>query len=251
MSEDAARGRSQRRRTLASLAALGLIWAAAAVAAPGPDADWAELSSAQRAALAPLQSEWAAMDSGRRESWLELAERFPSMPAAERQRLQARMAAWARLSPADRGQTRLQFQEAQRWSPEERQSRWEAYQSLHPQARKALAERWKLEAAAQARPQAGANPVKRNLVEPAPPRAAPPTAASPTSVRAGVGATTQPMLRPGEQPPYHQPGLPKIVATDAFVDPVTLLPRRGPQGAAATPAPKPTRPASTAKPRRP
>jgi hypothetical protein len=42
------------------------------------------------------------------------------------------------------------------------------------------------------------------------------------------------------QPPAHQQtGLPKIAATPGFVDPVTLLPRRGPQGAAAVEVPAP------------
>jgi hypothetical protein len=37
--------------------------------------------------------------------------------------------------------------------------------------------------------------------------------------------------------------MPKIAATESFVDPVTLLPRRGPQAAAMLAPPKPARPA--------
>ena len=151
------------------------------------------------------------------------------------------MSAWSRLSPAERGAARLQYREAQRWTPEERQERWQAYQSLHPQARKVLAERWKLEAAADAKGEPPGAAGKHNLVEPVPPSVSPSRAASPTSVRSRSGATTRPMLTTGAEPPHQQPGLPKIVATDAFVDPATLLPRRGPQGAAmaAPPAAQP------------
>jgi hypothetical protein len=147
--------------------------------------------------------------------------------------MQTRMAEWASKSPADRGTARLQFQEAQQWTPEERQERWEAYQSLDPQARQVLANRWKLEAAAQARRQP-ANPAtdKRNIVETSAPAVVPRKPATPTSERARSGATTQPMLSSRSAPAHHQPGLPKIAATSTFVDPATLLPKRGPQGAA-------------------
>jgi hypothetical protein len=145
------------------------------------------------------------------------------------------MAEWARRSPSERGQARLQFQEAQRWTPEERHERWEAYQSLAPQARQVLAERWKLEQAARAR--AGVAPApadKRNVLEAPAPVVAPRQSATPTSVRARSGATTQPMSRPRVEPPHHQTGLPKIAATPSFVNPATLLPKQGPQGAAVT-----------------
>lgn len=214
-----------------TLALLGVVLACTVQAAPGADAAWSQLTAAQRAALAPLQAQWAGIDPDRREMWLEVAQRFPAMPAEERARMQARMTEWSRLSPAERGQVRLQFQEAQRWTPQERQARWEAYQSLHPQARHVLAHRWKLEAAAQA-------------TAPDQPRAAgalglaPPQAATSTSVRAPAGATTQPISRAGS-------GTPPLAARPAevgnLVDPNTLLPRRRPSAAETGAAPAPAR----------
>jgi hypothetical protein len=58
-------------------------------------------------------------------------------------------------------------------------------------------------------------------------------------VQAKPGVTTNPIsVRPA--PPLHQqPGLPKIAATPEFVDKRTLLPQRGPQGAATEPPRKP------------
>lgn len=211
------------------LALAGLAGAQAAPDSPG----WNQLSAGQRTALAPLKTSWQTMDDDQRQKWLELAARFPTLSPAERERLQQRMVEWSRLSPAERGQARLQFQEAQRWSPQEREDRWEAYQSLDPQARQVLAERWKLEAAAQAKARAEPPPAdKRNVLEPGAPALAPRQAATSTSVRARSGATTQPISSPKPEPPHHQTGLPKIAATPSFVDPATLLPKRGPQGAA-------------------
>jgi hypothetical protein len=213
----------------ARLAALLLVLAAAGASA-APER-WQDLSAQQRSALAPLQASWPGIDADRREKWLEVAARFPKLTPDERQRLQQRMVEWARLSPAERGKARLQFQEAQRWTPQERQERWEAYQSLDPQARQVLADRWKLEEAAK-RPQSPRPETKRNVVEATAPAVAPRQVASPTSVRARQGATTKPISQPKAEPPHHQPGLPKVAATPGFVDPATLLPKRGPQAAA-------------------
>lgn len=194
---------------------------------------WQELTPQQRIALAPLKTQWDALDTDRRGKWLEVAARFPSLSPAERERMQTRMSEWAGKTPADRGAARLQFQEAQRWTPQERQERWEEYQSLDPQARLVLANRWKLEAAAQAsRPPGSSTTDKRNIVETSAPAVLPRRPATPTSERARSGATTQPMSRSRTEPAHHQPGLPKIAATPTFVDPTTLLPKRGPQGAA-------------------
>lgn len=189
---------------------------------------WQELDAQQSAALAPLQAQWADIDADRREQWLALARRFPSLSGAERDRMQARMADWARLSPDERGSARLQFNEAQRWSPEERQQRWEAYQSLHPQARQILAHRWKLEEASRVK-QTSEAPTKRNRLETPPRTAEPPRTASPTTVRARSGATSRPITPAAADTPTPPIGSPKVAATPPFVDPATLLPQRGPQ----------------------
>ena len=65
------------------------------------------------------------------------------------------------------------------------------------------------------------------------PRPAPPArSVAPSVVPARPGATTTTVTTPAAPPLHHQPGLPKIAATPGFVDPATLLPQRGPQGAA-------------------
>lgn len=206
---------------------------AAPAATDGGGPAWSTLTQPQRRALAPLEKDWAHIDASRKQKWLEIAARYPTMPESERQRMQERMAEWARLSPTERGKARLSYQEAKQLSPQERQARWEAYQALPEDQRKALADR------AQPQPDKPRLPAsaplvvvpKQNLVASAP---AKPTAkpVAPTVVQASPGATTRLMTRPAAPPAHHQPGQPKIAATPNQVDRSTLLPKRGPQAAA-------------------
>ena len=208
--------------------------------AAGPS--WAALSVQQRQVLAPLQRDWLQLDAARKAKWLEVANRFPSMPEAERQRVQERMADWARMTPAERGRARLNFQEAKQLSPEERQQRWEAYQALPDERRKALAERAKPVESTR-KPGDGAPPLAGAV--PKKPAEAPRAAASgplvkpvaPTIVQAKPGATTTLMTHPAAPPAHQHPGQPKIAAKPDQVNRTTLLPRSGPQATAAASAP--------------
>jgi hypothetical protein len=65
-------------------------------------------------------------------------------------------------------------------------------------------------------------------------------------VQRGAGATTNLVSKPAAPPLHQQAGLPKVAATPGFVDPATLLPRRGAQGAAVR-SPEPPEPRSKNK----
>ena len=229
-------GKHSFRTLLAGLLVLHLGAAMAADLARSPG--WNGLSIAQKQALAPLQRDWATLDEQRKEKWLEVAARFPAMSADERARVRERMTEWARLTPSERARARLQFQEAQQLPAAERQARWQAYQSLSPEERSKLAQRAKpvikAASAPDNPPRVAATPAassgKRNIVQAT---ALPPSrAVSPTVVQAKPGATTTSMATKVTPPAHHQTGLPKIAATPGFVDSATLLPKRGPQGAA-------------------
>jgi hypothetical protein len=212
---------------------LAVLLAACALAAQAADgAAWARLTPAQQQALDPLKADWATLEPERRAKWLEVAQRFSTMSAAERQRLHSRMAEWARLSPAQRRTARLQFQEARRVSPEDRQAAWKAYQALPQEQRQRLAQQSRpaTKAAAPAPASTSAPKAKVNVVQSSTP--ARPRAVSAAVRQARPGATTSPMNQTPHPPAAIQHGLPKIAATPGFVDPATLLPRRGPQGAA-------------------
>jgi hypothetical protein len=198
---------------------------------------WEALTPEQRQALGPLQRDWPSLDASRRSKWLEVATRFPRMSADEQRRLQERMTQWTRLTPAERERARLQFQETRQLPADEKRARWEAYQALSEEERQALAQRAEKPAKGGSRTDngtrratTGSGTAKNNLVElrPAPPA----RSVAPSVVTARPGATTTTVTTPAAPPLHHQPGLPKIAATPGFVDPATLLPRRGPQGAA-------------------
>ena len=225
---------------LAMLLSVGLIVPVAAqpVLAPKPASAavrvetgpaWNDLPASQQAALAPLKQHWAGIDSNRKTKWLVVSQRFPAMPAAERERVQARMAEWATLTPTERGKARQSFQELRNLHPDDRQALWEAYRALPDEQKRELAQRAKPPARA-AEPASGATP-KRNLSVSPPPTVA--KVVAPTVVQARPGATTTLLTKAPSPPAHHQPGLPKITATEGFVNPATLLPNRGPQGAAA------------------
>lgn len=218
---------------LIALAALAL----PAAAEDGPR--WRDLSASQREALRPLEREWPSIDEARKQKWLEIASRYPSLPPAEQARISARMTQWSTLSPKERGKARQNFEEARQLTPQERQARWEAYQALPPEQRRQLATRQPPAARENGRrepPQ-----TKSNLV-PNPAYAPPPRPVAPTVMQAAPGATTSLIGKRPAPPSHQQPGLPKITATPGFVDKSTLLPQRGPQGAATRPAPAPSAP---------
>jgi hypothetical protein len=230
-----------RLRRLALAIAAALLTGGAVLAQEAGPA-WSSLSPAQRTALAPLQRDWSGIDGPRKQKWLEIAARFPAMPPAERARVQARMTEWARMTPQERGRARLQFQEARQVPPQERQARWEAYQALPPEQKAELKQRATPPAPA-SRPPASAS--RKSNIVPNPGYAAPARPVAPTMVQATPGATTTLVTRPPAPPAHQQTGLPKIAATPGFVDSKTLLPKRGPQGAAAV-RPAPPAPAAPA-----
>lgn len=205
---------------------------------PGTGPSWASLSPGQREALAPLSRDWDSLDASRKQKWLEISDRYPGMSPAKRERVQQRMGEWARMTPEQRTQARANFQQSKRLPPEERQAQWQAYQSLSPETRQALAER------ASPAPKAvrkadrlrnaplDAQAPKTNLVDDAP-TVGGGRLVAPTLIQGGPGATTSLINRPAAPPAHQQPGLPKISAGQDMVDRSTLLPKRGPQGAGA------------------
>lgn len=216
-------------------------WSQPAAARAEVGTKWSELTPAQRTALKPLERDWSSIEADRKQKWLQIAGRMPGMPSAERERVQARMTEWARLSPQQRGQARLNYQEAKQVPPQDRQARWEAYQALSAEQKRQLQ-------AKAARPVPPANPrtgttpaarndrmeraqAKSNIVQ-NPSYAAPLKPVAPTVVQAQPGVSTTLMSKRPTPPAHQQTGLPKITATPGFVDKTTLLPQRGPQGAA-------------------
>lgn len=210
-----------RRAALAFALAAASLLAVPAFAEEGPA--WHSLAPEQRKVLAPLERDWSTLPAARKSQWLEVARRFPTLPEARRQRIQERMTDWARMTPEQRAGARLRYSESRQLTPEERQQRWQAWQALPEDKKREYAAPRREPRAAPAAKAPGTAPVRP---------------VGPALVQ-GPGATTtfvnpNPALAPGRQ----QSGVPKIATTDGFVDRETLLPQRGPQGAAIQPAPR-------------
>jgi hypothetical protein len=193
---------------------------------------WSALSPRQKTALKPLEADWNRIDATRRSKWLEIADRFHTMPPAEQARIQDRMTEWAKMTPRDRGQTRLNFREAQQVPVQERKAKWEEYKALAPEQRKQLAAKAVPPARKPTNDLSGEAAAAKSNVVPNSSYAPKPKQIAPTVAQAQPGATTN-LITKRPAPPVHQPaGLPKIAVTPGFVDQSTLLPKRGPQGAA-------------------
>lgn len=224
-------------------------------AVEGP-AEWRALTRQQRETLQPLAGQWHQMDDTAREKWLNVADRYKRLSPAEQRRVRERMARWSDLAPQARGEARLRFQQSRQLPAEERQRKWEAYQSLPVETREALSRRAQRQArpvelprdmtgprearqvhATQQRGEQTRSNEKSNVVPRTPAHARPGAmVVAPAVIKAGPGATTRLLTQPPAPPAHQQAGLPKINSAGPFVDPVTLLPRKGAQGAAITPS---------------
>lgn len=102
---------------------------------------WGKLSSAQREALAPLETSWEDMGALRKRKWLKIAERFSQMSAQERMLAQDRMLEWVSLPVAQRREARGVFTESVEKIPQDVQvMKWNEYLNLPKQERERLTE---------------------------------------------------------------------------------------------------------------
>jgi len=224
------------------------------LAATQSSPDWSQLSDEQRRVLTPLASQWDAMDDTSRGKWAAVAAKYKRLSPQEQRRIDDRLTSWARMAPRERGEARLRFQQTRELTPEQRQQRWDAYQSLTDDERRALARQAQRRAEPTRLPERAAGPRdareleqrqrraeqqsrKSNDVPAAHPLRSTGKAVAPSTVKAATGATTR-LVTDAPAPALHQhAGLPKIAATEGFVDPVTLLPRKGPQSVGMMPTP--------------
>lgn len=99
---------------------------------------WADLSSAQKKALLPLENLWSTLEVNRKRKWLAFAQNFADMTEASQAIAQERMRDWAALSPQQRTQARLNFAQTKQLSSDEKMAKWEAFQSLSEDAKQKL-----------------------------------------------------------------------------------------------------------------
>ena len=221
--------------------------------------NWAALPPGQRQILAPLAAQWSSLDETSRDKWITVANRYPKLSPDAQKKIQERMTQWVKVPPQQRGEARLRFQNSRQISPQERQQKWAAYQALSPERREELAhqalrkQRPVVMAASEAGPreqgqassrQHARNGWRKSNLVPGDSGTSP-KAVAPTLIKAGPGATTS-LVTQAATPPLHQhTGLPKISSGTVFIDPQTMLPRKGSQGAAMTPVTAASSPPAT------
>lgn len=224
----------------AGLVALGALisqpgWAQSSlktVPSPFINTEWDSLSSQEQSNLAPLRSDWTKLDTMSRLKWMEVASRLHQMPAAESKRVRDRMQEWSQMTPEQRGQARIQYQVSQNLS-DLKQEKWVAYQSLTNEERKALANRAQDRQTSQSKTKKSkmTQRVRRSTIVINTDALLAAQSIAPGLLQTNPGASTS-LVNSHFTPPWHQQvGLPKIAVGPEFVDPVTLLPRRGPQAA--------------------
>ncbi|MFZ9510321.1 MAG: DUF3106 domain-containing protein [Burkholderiaceae bacterium] len=182
---------------LAFVVAIPSVWAqvgaqrAPASAHATAHAAWAQLTPAQRVALAPLAATWPQISEGQKRKWIALSRNFDQLSDAERRRLHERMGEWVALSPADRARARLNFADLRQHPADDRRAKWEAYNALSDEDKRRLAQRVP----------------------------APPAGAAVAARPAPEGRLARlPQARPDEKP------LPRIAASPEHVAHNTLLP---------------------------
>lgn len=216
--------------TMAAASLSGLVGSAyAQPVGSANEVPWAALTVQQQTALEPLKRQWSTIDGARQRKWLDVSARFTSLSRDEQERVQLRMSEWARMTPDQRSRARLNYQELRQVAPGERQTRWEAYRSLPEERRSELARQAQ---AVPVQPNRTRTDEAKSAVVTAPSTASVSRPQTPTVIQARPGATTSLISQSPSPPTHQQTGLPKMTAKPGFVDPQTLLPRRGVQGAA-------------------
>ena len=139
---------------------------------------WNELSAVQKQTLLPLAATWDTMEPPRKRKWLSVVHNYRGLTSTEQKILQSRMAEWAALSPQERTLARLNYSESKKVAISEKSTKWDNYQALTFEDRKAFEGKSQLPRGAAVAPKAAASnqltqvPVTRrnpSLGSPAPP----------------------------------------------------------------------------------
>lgn len=204
-----------------------------------PPANWSDLTPKQQALLAPLERDWSEISDTQRSKWLSATPTLAAMSGEEIKRVHDRIRDWTFLSGSERLNARISFQISRQLTAEQRQARWEAYQALPVEERKALADKAmaRRQALAEAPARASTPPAAqpKSRVAPASPRLTSPALVTSTLVQAKPGATTVLITRELAQA-RGQAINPVRLSDPKLLDPNTLLPlKKAPPASAPQP----------------
>lgn len=109
---------------------------------------WAELTDAQREALAPLAAHWDTLDEARKRKWLDIAGKFAKLTADGKARMHQRMAEFVRLTPQEKQVARENFKRIYELPSDQRESLLREYESLPDDKKRELEAQAKAKSAA-------------------------------------------------------------------------------------------------------
>ena len=101
---------------------------------------WSSLSADQKQALQPLASRWSQLQPEQQRKWIAVSANYKQLSPREQERLQDRMEEWAGMSNSQRMEARRNFGTARKeLSADERKAKWDEFNNLDSDQRKALA----------------------------------------------------------------------------------------------------------------
>lgn len=107
---------------------VGALKSELAPADPATQTSWAQLSNEQKTILAALGAEWDSLRPWQREKMLDIAHEYPKLDAQQQLRMQRQLLKWSRMTPYERENARKRYQQ---------------FQTLSPDKKQALREKWK------------------------------------------------------------------------------------------------------------
>lgn len=93
--------------------------------------NWADLSPAERQALAPIAGEYDKLPDSARKRFRGAAKRYPHLNPAEQKRFQSQLTEWAKMNPEERKKAREKYREFSELPPEKRnevKEKWREHQ---------------------------------------------------------------------------------------------------------------------------
>ena len=102
---------------------------------------WNSLTPAQKASLAPLENTWGQLSAAQKRKWLAVARKMEHMSPEKRERFQNHIRDWLNLTPEQRRLARQNYLGFRKLDPEHKSQKWQEYQRLPEEKKRALAER--------------------------------------------------------------------------------------------------------------
>ena len=104
---------------------------------------WDSLTPVQKESLAPLENTWGQLSAAQKRKWLVVAGKMEQMSPEKKERFRNHIRDWLNLTPEQRRLARQNYLGFRNLNPERKSQKWQEYQRLPEEKKRALAERAK------------------------------------------------------------------------------------------------------------